>query len=84
MKYYFSLDLLTTLNVLQQSLDSIDQDMEEEETFSSPSMLQICLDDQRLPAFPLGLNLRFVIKYLSDPKGTDLTVAFLLLLLLLQ
>jgi len=56
-----SLDLLSTLNVLQQSLDgSIDQDTEEEETFSSPSMLHTCLDDQRLAALPLGLNLRLL------------------------
>jgi len=55
-----SLDLLSTLNVLQQSLESIDQATEEEETFSSPSMLHLCLDDQRLMAFPLGLNLRLL------------------------
>merc|ERR1711971_294916 len=56
-----SLDLLSTLNVLQQSLaGSIDQDTEEEETFSSPSMLHTCLDDQRLTALPLGLNLRLL------------------------
>jgi len=54
-----SLDLLSTLNVLQQSLDSMDQDTEEEET-SSSSMLHICLDDQRLLAFPLGFNLRLL------------------------
>jgi len=55
-----SLDLLSTLNVLQQSLENIDQATEEEETFSSPSMLHLCLDDQRLLAFPLGLNLRLL------------------------
>jgi len=55
-----SLDLLSTLNVLQQSLESIDQATEEEEIFSSPSMLHICLDDQLLMASPLGLNLRLL------------------------
>ena len=49
-----SLDLLTTLNVLHQSLGSFNLD-------EDSSCVNICLDDQRLKAFPLGLNLRWAV-----------------------